>query len=279
MAKVISVCNAKGGTGKTTVSINLAATLALHFGKKVLAIDMDSQGNLGIGFGIDPRQIQNTTYHLLSDPNTQIEQYIIDVRNNISLIPNAINTRLENALDAAPNRDSLLKRKIRFIRDNYDYIIIDTPPAMRTPTMNAIVVADEIIVVVDCGYFALYGLSDLMTQIADAQTAHDKEDLVIRGLLNFYNKGQILDNDVKTEVFNFFASLTFQSVIHKNVRLAEAASHHQPIIEYDRTAPGCFDFLKMTKELLNEHEEEARPRTRTKRNSTQPQAIRTKSKN
>lgn len=267
MATVIALCNAKGGTGKTTVAINLAATLALYYGKRVLTIDIDSQGNLGIGFGLDPRQINLTTYHLLSDSNALIENYITQVRPKIDLVPNAISTKLENALDVAPNRDSLLKRKLRLVRDQYDYVIIDTPPAMRTPTMNAIVVADEVIVAVDCGYFALYGLTDLMTQIADAQTAHDKEDLVIRGLLNLYNKGQVLDNDVKNDVFAFFDSLMFQTVIHKNVRLAEATSHHKPIIEYDRTAPGHFDFLKLTKELLNEHQEEARVRTRIKRNN------------
>lgn len=264
--KVISVCNAKGGTGKTTVSINLAATLALHYGKRVLGIDMDSQGNLGIGFGLDPRKVELTTYHLLSESTSTINKYIQNVRPNIDLIPNAINIRLENALDVSANRDSLLKRKLRLIRDQYDYVIIDTPPAMRTPTMNAIVVADEIVVVVDCGYFALYGLTDLMAQIADAQTAHDKEDLVIRGLLNFYNKGQVLDNDVKSEVSSFFGSLMFDGLIHKNVKLAEATSHHQPIIEYDRAAPGCFDFIKITKELLSNHEE-TRSGTQFKRNS------------
>jgi chromosome partitioning protein len=266
MAKIIGCCNAKGGTGKTTVAINLAATLALHYGKRVLAIDMDSQGNLGIGFGLDPRQFELTTYHLLNDSNARVESYVQQVRPKIDLIPNAINTRLENALDVLPNRDSLLKRKLRLVRDQYDYIIIDTPPAMRTPTMNAIVVSDEIIVIVDCGYFALYGLTDLMTQIADAQMAHDKEELVIRGLLNFYNKGQVLDNEVRDQVANFFSSLMLTAVIHKNVRLAEATSHHQPVIEYDRTAPGHFDFLKLTKELLDEHGEEAKPkRARSRR--------------
>src|SRR5690348_3085059 len=99
MAKIIGCCNAKGGTGKTTVAINLAATLALHYGKRVLAIDMDSQGNLGIGFGLDPRQFELTTYHLLNDSNARVESYVQQVRPKIDLIPNAINTRLENALD------------------------------------------------------------------------------------------------------------------------------------------------------------------------------------
>jgi chromosome partitioning protein len=269
-AKIIAACNAKGGTGKTTVVINLAATLAIQHSKRVLAIDLDSQGNLGIGFGLDPRQIDLTTYHLLNAPKAHIEEYVQQVRPKIDLIPNAINTRLENAIDVLPNRDSLLKRKLRLVQDDYDYVIIDTPPAMRTPTMNAIVVADEILVIVDCGYFALYGLTDLMTQIADAQTAHDKENLVIRGLLNLYNKGQVLDNEIHDQVVNFFGPLMLSTVIHKNVRLAEATSHHQPIIEYDRTAHGTLDFLKLTKELLDEHQDDqdeaAQTRTHARRN-------------
>ncbi len=135
---------------------------------------------------------------------------------------------------------------------------------MRTATMNAIVAADEVIVVVDCGFYALYGLTDLMRQIARVSDAYEKDDIVIRGLLNMFNRGQNLDRDVKTEVGEFFGGLMIQTIIHKNVKIAEAASASQPIIEFEPTAPGAFDFLKLSKELLSEYEPETQKRSATR---------------
>ncbi len=261
MGRVIAACNAKGGTGKTTVAVNLAACLALQHGKRVLGIDLDAQGNFGIYFGLDPRQLQLTSYHLLTAETPDIRQYITEAAPNLHLIPNAISVDLETRLESSHNRDSLLRIRLRQIRNQYDYIIIDTPPAMRTATMNAIVAADEVIVVVDCGYFALYGLNDLLRQIARIQDAYEKKEIVIRGLLNMYNKGQNLDRDIKKEVFEFFGGLMIQTIIHKNVKLAEAASAHQPVVEYDRTAAGSFDFIKLSKELLSEYEPEEEVRS------------------
>jgi chromosome partitioning protein len=259
--KTIVLANAKGGTGKTTVAVNLSACLAQHHGKRVLGIDLDSQGNFGISYGVDPRQLTHTAYHLLTAENPNIREYIKEITPNLHLIPNAISPDLENRLEASHNRDSLLRLRLRQIRSLYDYIIIDTPPAMRTATMNAIVAADEVIVVVDCGFYALYGLTDLMRQIARVSDAYEKDDIVIRGLLNLYNRGQNLDRDVKNEVSEFFGGLMIQTTIHKNVKLAEAASASQPIIEFDPTAPGAFDFLKLSKELLSEYEPEEEKRT------------------
>jgi chromosome partitioning protein len=132
---------------------------------------------------------------------------------------------------------------------------------MRTATMNAIVAADEVIVVVDCGFYALYGLTDLMRQIARVSDAYEKDQIVIRGLLNMFNRGQNLDRDVKSEVSDFFGGLMIQTIIHKNVKLAEAASASQSIIEFDSSAPGAFDFLKLSKELLAEYEPEEEKRS------------------
>ncbi len=259
--KTIVFANAKGGTGKTTCAVNLSACLALHHGKRVLGIDLDSQGNFGISYGVDPRQLKFTSYHLLTADNPDIREYIVEIKPTLHLIPNAISPDLENRLEASHNRDSLLRLRLRQLKSQYDYIIIDTPPAMRTATMNAIVAADEIIVVVDCGYYALYGLTELMRQIARVSDAYEKDDLVIRGLLNLYNRGQNLDRDVKNEVSDFFGGLMIQSIIHKNVRLAEAPSAAKSIIEFDASAPGSFDFLKLSKELLVEYEPETEKRT------------------
>lgn len=264
--KTIVLANAKGGTGKTTTAVNLAACFAHTHGKRVLAIDLDSQGNLGISFGIDPRQLQFTSYHLLTAESPDISQYIIPVRDDLHVIPNAISADLENRLESSHNRDALLRQRLRAIRNKYDFVVIDTPPAMRTATMNAIVAADEVIVVVDCGYYALYGLTDLMRQIARVSDAYEKNGIVIRGLLNLFNRGQNLDRDVRREVSEFFGGLMIQTVIHKNVRIAEAASANLPVIEFDSSAPGAFDFLKLSKELLDEYEpqEEVRAAKRVK---------------
>jgi chromosome partitioning protein len=259
--KTIVLANAKGGTGKTTCAVNLSACLALHHGKRVLGIDLDPQGNLGISFGLDPRQLTHTAYHMLTAESPDIRAYIKELRPNLHLIPNAISPDLENRLEASHNRDSLLRLRLRQLKNSYDYVIIDTPPAMRTATMNAIVAADEVIVVVDCGFYALYGLTDLMRQIARVSDAYERSDMVIRGLLNLYNRGQNLDRDVKREVSEFFGGLMIQSVIHKNVKLGEAASDGKAIIEFDSSAPGAFDFLKLTKELLDEYEPEEEKRS------------------
>src|ERR687894_20270 len=259
--KTIVLANAKGGTGKTTVAVNLSACLSLHHGKRVLGIDLDPQGNFGISYGIDPRQLELTSYHLLTSESPKVRDYIMEVNPNLHLIPNAIAPDLENRREASHNRDSLLRLRLRQLRGQYDYVVIDTPPAMRTATMNAIVAADEIIVVVDCGFYALYGLTDLMRQIARVSDAYEKDQIVIRGLLNMFNRGQNLDRDVKKEVSDFFGGLMIQIIIHKNVKLSEAASASQSIIEFDSSAPGAFDFIKLSKELLAEYEPEEEKRT------------------
>lgn len=263
--RTIILANAKGGTGKTTCAVNLSACLAFHHGKRVLGIDLDPQGSFGISYGVDPRQVADSTaYHLLTAEAPDVREYIKEIRPNLHLIPNAISPDTENRLESSHNRDSLLRMRLRQIKNQYDYVVIDTPPAMRTATMNAIVAADEVIVVVDCGFYALYGLTDLMRQIARVSDAHEKNGLMVRGLLNMFNRGQNLDRDIKNEVSEFFGGLMIQTIIHKNVRLAEAASSSQAIIEFDPSAVGSFDFLKLSKELLNEYEPEAQVRT-TKR--------------
>jgi chromosome partitioning protein len=149
-----------------------------------------------------------------------VRDYITEIKPNLHLIANAILPDLENRLEASHNRDSLLRLRLRQLKGQYDYVIIDTPPAMRTATMNAIVAADEVIVVVDCGFYALYGLTDLMRQIARVSDAYEKNDIVIRGLLNMFNRGQNLDRDVKKEISDFFGGLMIQTIIHKNVHVA-----------------------------------------------------------
>ena len=163
MSRIISCCNAKGGTGKTTVALNLASIFASHFRKKVIAIDLDPQGNLAVGLGIDPREITKTTFRLLMDDTPDFDQYIIQkVRPNLDLIPNALEPNMEALLASRRNRERLLESRLQPLRERYDFIILDTPPALETSTINAMVASDEILIVIDCGYYALYGLNQLM---------------------------------------------------------------------------------------------------------------------
>lgn len=251
MTKVIACCNAKGGTGKTTVSLNLAACLASHFHKRVLAVDLDPQGNFAVGMGIDPRKIQKTSFRLLTNENPSIKDYTINLRDNLDFIPNALETGMETQLSAKRNRERLLEIRLKPVLDRYDFIIIDTPPALETPTINAMVAADEIFIVIDCGYYALYGLTQLMDTIASVQRDFEKYDLVIRAVLNCFDQRQKIDQEIFREVEEFFESLLLKTIIHKNTKLTESASAGKPITEYNKTCSGYFDFMKLTKELID----------------------------
>jgi len=254
MTKIIACCNAKGGTGKTTVSLNLSACLAQSFHKRVLGIDLDAQGNFAVGLGIDPRKINKTCFQMLIADNPNPQDYIINVSTGFDLIPNTLESGMETRLSAKRNRERLLETRLRPIINKYDFIIIDTPPALETPTINALVAANEVLIIANCGYYALYGLDQLMDTLDSVQQDFDKQDLVIRALINYYDQRQNLDREMSEEIEKFFESLLLTTVIHKNVKLAESASAGKPIIDYNRQCSGYFDFMKLTKELLDIYE-------------------------
>ncbi|HKQ06961.1 MAG TPA: ParA family protein [Blastocatellia bacterium] len=251
MGRVISCCNAKGGTGKTTVALNLSAILSSHFRKKVLALDLDPQGNLAVGMGIDPRGFKKTSFRLMMDDAPDIDEYIINVRQKLDLIPNSLESSMESLLSSRRNRERLLESRLQAVKDSYDFIILDTPPALETSTINAMVASDEILIVIDCGYYALYGLNQLMETLSDVQREFQKYDLVIRALVNLFDQRQRMDREVLEEVERFFESLMLGTTIHKNIKLAEAASAGKPIIDYDKKSSGYFDFTRLAKELLD----------------------------
>lgn len=251
MGRVISCCNAKGGTGKTTVALNLASIFATHFRKKILAIDLDPQGNLAVGLGLDPRELKHTTFRLLMEDTPDLDQYIQKVRPNLDLIPNALEPNMEAQLASRRNRERLLDSRLQGIKEHYDYIIIDTPPALETSTMNAMVASDEILIVIDCGYYALYGLNQLMETLSAVQREFQKYDLVIRALVNLFDQRQKIDKEVREEVERFFESLMLSTTIHKNIKLTEAASAGKSITEYDKKSSGYFDFTRLAKELTD----------------------------
>jgi chromosome partitioning protein len=249
-AKIIAACNAKGGTGKTTVALNLSACLSMHYKKRVLAIDLDPQGNFAVGMGVDPRQIKNTCFRLLLNDEPDIKDYIINVRSKLDLIPNSLAAGMETQLAAKRNRERLLEIRLRPVLDKYDFVILDTPPALDTPTINAMVAADELLIVIDCGYYALYGLTELMGTVASVQRDFEKYELIIRALVNKYDNRQNLDREILGEVESFFESLLLTTTIHKNIKLAESASAGKSILEYNTTSSGYFDFMKLAKELM-----------------------------
>jgi chromosome partitioning protein len=251
MGRIISCCNAKGGTGKTTVALNLSAIFASHFRKKVLAIDLDPQGNLAVGLGVDPRELKKTSFRLLMDDAPEIEDYIINIKPKLDLIPNSLESNMESLLSARRNRERLLESRLQAVRDSYDFIILDTPPALETSTINAMVASDEILIVIDCGYYALYGLNQLMETLSEVQREFQKYDLVIRALVNLYDQRQKMDREVREEVERFFESLMLGTTIHKNIKLSEAASAGKAIMDYDRKSSGYFDFTHLAKELLD----------------------------
>jgi chromosome partitioning protein len=178
-------------------------------------------------------------------------QYIHKVWPNLDIIPNALEPNMEAMLSSRRNRERLLESRLQAVRDKYDFIILDTPPALETSTINAMVASDEILIVIDCGYYALYGLNQLMETLSEVQREFQRYDLVIRALVNLYDQRQKMDREVREEVERFFESLMLSTTVHKNVKLTEAAGAGKPIMEYDKKSSGYFDFTRLAKELLD----------------------------
>jgi chromosome partitioning protein len=180
-----------------------------------------------------------------------LDQYIQKVKPNLDIIPNALEPNMEAMLSSRRNRERLLESRLQGVRDKYDIIILDTPPALETSTINAMVASDEILIVIDCGYYALYGLNQLMETLSEVQREFQRYDLVIRALVNLYDQRQRMDREVREEVERFFESLMLSTTVHKNVKLTEAAGAGKPIMEYDKKSSGYFDFTRLAKELLD----------------------------
>jgi chromosome partitioning protein len=185
------------------------------------------------------------------DDSPYLDQYILKVKPNLDIIPNALEPNMEAMLSSRRNRERLLESRLQAARDRYDFIILDTPPALETSTINAMVASDEILIVIDCGYYALYGLNQLMETLSEVQREFQRYDLVIRALVNLYDQRQKMDREVREEVERFFESLMLGTTIHKNIKLTEAAGAGKPIMEYDKKSSGYFDFTRLAKELLD----------------------------
>jgi chromosome partitioning protein len=265
MAYVYTLANAKGGCGKSTVALNLAICCA-RAGYKTLAIDLDQQGNLSAALGTDLNNLPLTTHRLLIDEEADLEKFLIDVRPRLKLLPNTIDIDADDLLEAKKvNRELILRKKLRPAIRDFDMVVIDTPPAMRAATLNGLAVADTVIIPIDSSYFALLGLNQLLQVVAAIREAH-KPDMVIRALTTMFNRRQNLDKEIRKRVEEFFGpELVLETVIHKNVGIAEAAAVQKSIVEYSAIASGTFDFTKLTQELIQEMDDEESAVRRTVR--------------
>lgn len=250
MGKVISIANQKGGVGKTTTAINLAASLAA-IEHPTIVIDIDPQSNTTSGLGIDSKTVTNSIYEVMigsADVNDAIRQTELDF---LDLVPAHINlVGAEIEMIDREERERILKKAIADLRERYDFVIIDCPPSLGLLTINALTASDSIVIPVQCEYFALEGLGQLLNTIKIVRQ-HLNPELDIEGvLLTMYDSRTRLSNQVAEEVKRYFDDRVFKSVISRNVRLAEAPSFGKPALLYDSTSVGSKNYLSLAREVI-----------------------------
>jgi chromosome partitioning protein len=255
LARILAVTNQKGGVGKTTTSINLAASLAAT-GKRVLLIDIDPQGNATMGSGVDKHSLQSTVYHVLLGI-VPMEKVRLRAQAGFDLIPS--NRDLAGAevelIDLA-QRETRLKDALSAIEEAYQYVLIDCPPSLNLLTVNALCAAHAVVIPMQCEYYALEGLSDLVQTVKRVR-ANLNPGLEIEGLLRtMYDPRNTLSQQVSEQLTQHFGEKVYRTVIPRNVRLAEAPSHGMPVLSFDRQSRGALAYLALAGEMLNRSEHE-----------------------
>jgi len=253
MGKIIAIANQKGGVGKTTTSVNLAASLGV-LEKKVLLIDADPQANASSGLGIDIETIEKGTYQVLEHSVSAQEAIIKTETPNVDIIAAHIDlVAIEIELVDKENREYMFKEALSEIKEQYDYVLIDCAPSLGLLTLNALTTADSVIIPIQCEYFALEGLGKLLNTIKSVQKIHNP-DLDIEGLLlTMYDSRLRLSNQVAEEVQTHFGDMVFKSIIQRNIKLSEAPSFGQSIINYDATSKGATSYLQLAEEIIEKN--------------------------
>ncbi len=254
MSKVIAIANQKGGVGKTTTAINLAASLAV-LEKRTLLIDADPQANATSGIGFDPKNIKTSIYECIID-DVEAKNIILTTNTpNLYLVPAHIDlVGAELELINLPNREKMMRKVINKLRDDYDYILIDCSPSLGLVTINALTAADSVIIPVQCEYFALEGLGKLLNTIKIVQTRLNTE-LSIEGiLLTMFDTRLRLSNQVVEEVRMHFQHMVFDTVVARNTKLGEAPSFGQTIIMHDAASKGAINYLSLAREIIQKNE-------------------------
>lgn len=250
MTKIIAVTNQKGGVGKTTTSVNLAATLSAAQ-RRVLLIDLDPQGNAAMGCGVDKSAVMYSSCDLLIE-DIPVSAMVIEVAEfGFDVIAgNADLTLAEVELMKMPQRERRLASALQQVKDNYDYILIDCPPSLNMLTLNAMVAADTVLVPMQCEYYALEGLSDLMDTLRNIQqTANPK--LSLEGVVRtMFDPRSRLTKDVSEQLVEYFGDKVFRTCVPRNIRLAEAPSHGMPILQYDKNSRGAVAYIALAGELI-----------------------------
>ena len=253
MGKIIAIANQKGGVGKTTTSVNLAASLGV-LEKKVLLIDADPQANATSGLGVEVNSSTKGTYQILEHSVAAKDAIIATKSPNVEIIPAHIDlVAIEIELVDKEDRESMLKKAISVLKKDYDYILIDCAPSLGLLTLNALTAADSVMIPIQCEYYALEGLGKLLNTIKSVQKIHN-EDLDIEGLLlTMYDSRLRLANQVVEEVKKHFDGMVFKTIIQRNVRLGEAPSHGESIISYDAGSKGANNYLSLANELIEKY--------------------------
>ena len=255
LGKIIAVANQKGGVGKTTTTVNLCTILAKK-GKKVLLIDADPQGNASSGLGVE-KEVENSTYDVLVN-DIQVEETLQKTMiKNLKVCPSNMSLAgAEVELVSMMSREQRLKEKLEVIKEDFDYIFIDCPPSLGLITLNSFTASDSVLIPVQCEYFALEGLGQLLNTV-NLVKKHLNKNLQIEGaLLTMYDIRTNLSNQVVKEVKKYFNNKVYKTVIPRNVRLSEAPSYGLPITEYDPKSKGAKSYIKLAKEFLTMNEEE-----------------------
>ena len=251
MGRIISICNQKGGTGKTTTTVNLSAAIA-ELNNKVLIIDFDPQGNATSGVGVNKNELENSVYEVLLHKCSAKEATISNVYQNLDIIPCNISlTGAEIELVGALSRETRLKKAITSIKAEYDFIFIDSPPSLGLLTLNALVASDTIIVPIQCEFYALEGVSQLMNTLSLIKDGLNPELSIEGVVLTMADFRTNLTTEVINEIKGYFKEIVYKSIIPRNIRLSEAPSHGKPITQYDIHSIGAQRYRELAREVLS----------------------------